>query len=698
MSFAFPGQQAVVPPKRLADDDDLIIVSSNPVKKRRTSQKHSDPPTAQSQVQRLPVQPHPHPQPQQPQLQQQQQHVPAIHRPVAPGVAMQRGPQQPTNTARSHSEMPPQPVVMAAGSRDVVNRNVSLPVLDNFSFPQSFPPGNRPPRYSMAVSPKQIPQALAPPPPPPPPAQPTFFTNHPTQVPQLGAPAIFNQQPMNLVAQSRTQAPLGTGLQQRPFGLNQLPRAGFNGAVSMGFPSQPILYPNNHSNNFPMNVPSNMSTVASSNYMPPMPQPNGFSTLGQNAIPFTMYSTGNMMPTSQPPMIQPSNPQPSQQQTQPYMSVIQNSMNPNYFCNQSPMQVPAQRTCAPLPPQAMAALQAPPPEIPSQTISQAAMQTQIPEQSLPQQVPQTPEKQYPAQATHTPSTTASTATMTMQSGSSPSSSDRTQENQSHSPEAAPGAEAIPLHHNPIHDSGPQNSWPENAMPIHNMLPPHPITPLAPPHSIPMPSTPGKENFRIPKRKHPSPNLLIDIAETAEESFPYDEVASRHPGASPHQVFEQLSAVLSIPLLRSATGDRMMISRLAAERVKTWERMKSEYYQAKQNQNNASGQEHEGGGSGGDDSQEVQGQEKQKQAQCPGGSPAVLGSLTTVEMTQIGNENDHGDETLQNQNAGRAESILREQNHHQSQVQDGQHRDETRGSEQAAGFSTCRFAVSGEQTE
>ncbi|KAK4226163.1 hypothetical protein QBC38DRAFT_481119 [Podospora fimiseda] len=112
-------------------------------------------------------------------------------------------------------------------------------------------------------------------------------------------------------------------------------------------------------------------------------------------------------------------------------------------------------------------------------------------------------------------------------------------------------------------------------------PPTPESTPSPPSSQPtisseeQPATPIPSDppFAIPKRHKLSPNLYIDIAETVEEIFPYNDLATRH-NTTPHKVFEALSAVILVPLLRYP-GDKRRSSKLAQDRVRTYQQAKEE---------------------------------------------------------------------------------------------------------------------------
>ncbi|KAI0014321.1 hypothetical protein F4779DRAFT_559249 [Xylariaceae sp. FL0662B] len=88
----------------------------------------------------------------------------------------------------------------------------------------------------------------------------------------------------------------------------------------------------------------------------------------------------------------------------------------------------------------------------------------------------------------------------------------------------------------------------------------PSSPVKPPASLIQPTY----------RKH-SPNLIVDVAETCQEKFPFEEVARRH-NAPVDKVFDVFAAIIQVPLLRCPT-DRRRAGRLATARVKEYTRAK-----------------------------------------------------------------------------------------------------------------------------
>ncbi|KAI1210822.1 uncharacterized protein F4807DRAFT_40268 [Annulohypoxylon truncatum] len=75
----------------------------------------------------------------------------------------------------------------------------------------------------------------------------------------------------------------------------------------------------------------------------------------------------------------------------------------------------------------------------------------------------------------------------------------------------------------------------------------------------------------PTYRKPSPNLIVDVAETCQEKFPFEEVAKRH-NVPVGKVFDVFAAIIQVPLLRCPT-DRRRAGRLATSRVKEYTRTK-----------------------------------------------------------------------------------------------------------------------------
>ncbi|KAI2469354.1 hypothetical protein F4781DRAFT_220174 [Annulohypoxylon bovei var. microspora] len=110
-------------------------------------------------------------------------------------------------------------------------------------------------------------------------------------------------------------------------------------------------------------------------------------------------------------------------------------------------------------------------------------------------------------------------------------------------------------------------------------PPPPPTPPPPPVSAsgtvesPMASHSVKPPASLiqPTYRKPSPNLIVDVAETCQEKFPFEEVAKRH-NVPVEKVFDVFAAIIQVPLLRCPT-DRRRAGRLATSRVKEYTRAK-----------------------------------------------------------------------------------------------------------------------------
>lgn len=82
---------------------------------------------------------------------------------------------------------------------------------------------------------------------------------------------------------------------------------------------------------------------------------------------------------------------------------------------------------------------------------------------------------------------------------------------------------------------------------------------------PRPTTPS------PSEKH-SANLIVDIAETCEVLFPWDEVAERH-NVPRQKVVDTFAAIIQLPLIRCTT-DKKRHGRLATNRLKDYTRGKN----------------------------------------------------------------------------------------------------------------------------
>ncbi|KAI1363003.1 hypothetical protein F5Y08DRAFT_354790 [Xylaria arbuscula] len=88
-------------------------------------------------------------------------------------------------------------------------------------------------------------------------------------------------------------------------------------------------------------------------------------------------------------------------------------------------------------------------------------------------------------------------------------------------------------------------------------------------------TPLKSSTSLtkPTCRKPSPNLVVDVAETCQEKFPFEEVAKRH-NVPLDKVFEIFSAIIQVPLLRCPT-DRRRQGKLATARIKEYNKAKKD---------------------------------------------------------------------------------------------------------------------------
>lgn len=99
----------------------------------------------------------------------------------------------------------------------------------------------------------------------------------------------------------------------------------------------------------------------------------------------------------------------------------------------------------------------------------------------------------------------------------------------------------------------------------------------PPQPAPAPQTSQTSQTppapALPEPKKHSPNLIVDIAETCEALFPWDEVAKRH-GVTRVKVVETFGAVIQLPLLRCTT-DKKRHGKLATSRLREYTKAKKD---------------------------------------------------------------------------------------------------------------------------
>ncbi|KAI1815501.1 hypothetical protein GGS20DRAFT_576156 [Poronia punctata] len=77
----------------------------------------------------------------------------------------------------------------------------------------------------------------------------------------------------------------------------------------------------------------------------------------------------------------------------------------------------------------------------------------------------------------------------------------------------------------------------------------------------------------PTYRKPSPNLIVDVAETCQERFPFEELAQRH-NVPVEKVFDVFAAIIQVPLLRCPT-DRRRAGKLATARIKEYNKAKKD---------------------------------------------------------------------------------------------------------------------------
>ncbi|KAI0184288.1 hypothetical protein EV127DRAFT_444579 [Xylaria flabelliformis] len=120
---------------------------------------------------------------------------------------------------------------------------------------------------------------------------------------------------------------------------------------------------------------------------------------------------------------------------------------------------------------------------------------------------------------------------------------------------------------------PQISQPENAAADTRAA----SSPIKPPASLIQPTY-----------RKPSPNLIVDVAETCQEKFPFQEVANRHK-VSIDKVFDVFAAIIQVPLLRCPT-DRRRAGRLATARIKEYNKAKKDIMDSRTEQGEVNGLE------------------------------------------------------------------------------------------------------------
>lgn len=120
----------------------------------------------------------------------------------------------------------------------------------------------------------------------------------------------------------------------------------------------------------------------------------------------------------------------------------------------------------------------------------------------------------------------------------------------------------------------------------SFLNPSVVTPIQPSVATPQPrsSTSNTRASTPAESREHSPNLIIDIAETCEDLFPWEEVAQRH-NVSRQKVVETFSAVVQLPLLRCTT-DKRRHGNLATSRLRQYTKAKRDVEAAKASSNSS----------------------------------------------------------------------------------------------------------------
>lgn len=128
-------------------------------------------------------------------------------------------------------------------------------------------------------------------------------------------------------------------------------------------------------------------------------------------------------------------------------------------------------------------------------------------------------------------------------------------------------------HSPLQATLPQSVMIQRPIVMHQqtLATPSPPSPQPSPQATQTTPTPALA-LSEPKKKH-SPNLIVDIAETCEELFPWDEVAKRH-GVTRVKVVDTFGAIIQLPLLRCTT-DKKRHGKLATSRLREYTKAKKD---------------------------------------------------------------------------------------------------------------------------
>lgn len=543
-----PDAQGLMPKRPPADDDDVEFVSANPVKKAR----HVGPQSSQTPATQTPAT--------QPPATQQQMSMPPpplavtykqfVLKPQARFTPLPPPPPLPPQQVMAPPLAKTNPVIpqldrcqslqpnAPTSDMSLDGRVSSVPNFENFAFPppQLSPAMFRPARMSEALSPKQLPQSISPKP------------------PQASTPGP-----------RPPDAPMQPMARHGQISCLEFQGAPLNFELGKLFPGD-MAGSNEFATNTTTGPPSNS-----------MPAPPGFGSMGsQNAIPFAMYSTGNFVPMPQPQhsvspqMFQP-NPGPARGMGTPSLSnnhlawdktkhppVYGQARTPGggfqggHYPGTAPQKSPPCAVCA------------------------RGRQEITFRPTLHGPIP-------PSVANHHCPTTPGNSHMLNQPTSFLDFS------------TTPGNPAMPNQPAPLqnhpHHQIPPTYRPNTPAPSQQNMhrpqaPPPSTTPTTTTTTKPTNPTPA------PKKPHTTQSLLVDVAETVELCFPYQEVAARH-GVTPVKVKEALSGVVLLPLLRVA-GDKRRAGKLAQERMREYKEVRGVVQQQGQGQGGVRGE----GGMGG----------------------------------------------------------------------------------------------------
>ncbi|KAI1179398.1 hypothetical protein F4777DRAFT_474456 [Nemania sp. FL0916] len=134
----------------------------------------------------------------------------------------------------------------------------------------------------------------------------------------------------------------------------------------------------------------------------------------------------------------------------------------------------------------------------------------------------------------------------------------------------------------------KQSAPEQSKPTEPPQVTEPKSPASSPKATPQSQIKPPAFLIQPTYRKPSPNLIVDVAETCQEKFPFEEVAKRH-NVTVDKVFEVFAAIIKVPLLRCPT-DRRRPGRLATTRIKEYNKAKKDIQDSRTDKPDAAEQE------------------------------------------------------------------------------------------------------------